>query len=400
MGPALRPLPVALLLLAALPPGVHAATVSVEGSTLRYVSGSAPNSVHVALPSAETFRVTDSQTNISAGPGCTASGQRRATCSTAGVTSISIDVGGGADRVSLAREISTPALVRGEGGDDVLQGASGADHLEGGPGDDLLAGATGADAENGGEGNDSFSQDRAANGADAISGGSGVDRAGYGRRSAGLGITLDGAPGDGDAGAGEGDNVGADVEQVTAGSGPDTIVGSDAKNRLEGGPGNDFLDGRGDADALVGGSGADIFATRDLSRDALDCGADPDRVRADGGDRVRRDCDLVRTGAPIRLRVISRRLSGGDVRLRISCGAAAYGPCTGRVVVRTARRLETRFGPRRVRVGSAPFRVDPGTSAEVRVPSRRAAQRTPPAEGSTGAGGGSRRRPRRSSRPP
>jgi Ca2+-binding RTX toxin-like protein len=365
-----------LLLLALFPAVTHAADVSVQGGTLRYTSGSAANSVHIALRGADRFEVTDSKTDVNAGSGCTSTGQRQATCPTAGVTAIAIDVGSGADSVTIAAAISTPATINTGGGKDVLGGGSGNDRLEGGPGPDILDGGAGNDTERGGDGNDVFSQGRGPNGADSLSGGGGGgDRVGYGKRAAGLAISLDGAPNDGDTGAGEGDNVGTDVEHVSGGSGFDTIAGSEAKNRLDGGPGGDFIDGRAGVDALNGGSGADRIGSRDLSADKVDCGADGDRVRADSRDHVG-NCEAVAVSAPIRVRRLSSRLtSTGAVRLLVSCGVTAFGPCSGRVFVRTARRLNTRLGLRRVRVGSRAFQVDPGTSEEVRVHVRPAVRR-------------------------
>jgi hypothetical protein len=365
-----------LLLLALFPSIARAADVSVQGGTLRYTSGSPATSVQIALSSPQRFQVTDSKTDVNAGPGCTSTGQRRATCPTAGVTALAIDVGGGDDRVTIDAAISTPATITGGGGNDVLAGGSGGDRLEGGPGADTLDGKAGDDAELGGDGNDTFSQPRTPDGADGLSGGSGVDRVGYGKRAASLAISLDGAPNDGDSGASEGDNVSTDVEQVGGGSGSDTIVGSEAKNRLDGGAGNDFLDGRGGVDALGGGGGADRIGSRDLSADKVDCGAEGDRVRADLRDHVARDCEAVGVSAPIRVRAVSPRLAGtGSVRLMVTCDVTAFGPCSGRVFLRTARRVRTRNGMRRVRVGSRAFQVDPGTSEEVRVRVRSPARR-------------------------
>jgi hypothetical protein len=365
-----------LLLLGLFPAISQAAEVSVKGGTLRYTSGNAANSVQIALRSPSRFQVTDSKANVKAGAGCTSTGQRQATCPTAGVTAIAVDVAGGADRVAIDAAVSTPATIKGGGGNDVLGGGSGGDRLEGGHGDDTLDGKAGNDTELGGDGNDTFAQPRGPDGADRFSGGSGVDRAGYGRRSAGLSITLDGAPNDGDTGASERDNVGTDVEQVAGGSGPDTIVGSRARNRLEGGPGNDFIDGRGGADALSGDGGVDRIGSRDFSVDKVECGAGGDRVRADLRDRVASDCELVGVSAPIHVRPVSRRLAGtGTVRLSVSCGVTAFGPCTGRVFVTTVRRVRTRHGLRRVRIGSRAFQVDPGTSEVVRVRARASARR-------------------------
>jgi hypothetical protein len=368
------PVLAAPLLVAILPAAAQAADVAVQNGTLRYTSGQAANSLKVSLRSPGRFVVSDSKTNITAGAGCTSMGQRRASCPVAGVTALAIDVAGGADHVSIEAAISTPATITGGGGNDVLRGGSGNDRLEGGPGGDNLDGAAGNDAELGGDGNDTFSQGRSPNGADGLQGGGGVDQAGYGKRSAGVAVSLDGVANDG--AAGEGDNVGTDVEGVSGGTGSDTIVGSPGRNSLDGGPGNDFVDGRAGVDALSGGRGADRIGSRDLSVDRVDCAAEADRVHANPGDRVARDCEVVSLSAPIRVRPARARLAGtGSLTVLVTCDATAFGQCAGRVVVNTARRVLTGQGRHRVRVGSKGFRLDPGTGKEIRVGARPTARR-------------------------
>jgi serralysin len=51
------------------------------------------------------------------------------------------------------------------------------------------------------------------------------------------------------------------IENVTGGSGNDTLTGNAVANRLEGGAGNDKLDGNGGVDTLIGGAGDDTFIT-------------------------------------------------------------------------------------------------------------------------------------------
>jgi hypothetical protein len=362
------------LLLPVLPAAAHAADVAVQNGTLRYASGQAANSVQVSLQPSGSFVVSDSKTDVTAGSGCTSMGARRATCPPAGVTALVVDVSGGADHVSVNAAISTPATILGGGGNDVLRGGSGNDRLEGGPGADSLDGAAGNDSELGGDGADAFPQGRSPNGADALQGGGGVDEVGYGKRSAGIAVSLDGAANDGEAG--EGDNVGADVEMVGGGSGSDRIVGSAAQNRLDGGAGNDFIDGREGTDTLSGGRGADEIGSRDLSVDRVDCGTDGDRVRGNLGDRVARDCEVVGLTAPIRLRPGRAQLAGtGGLTVLVTCSATAFGQCAGRVNVGTARRVLTAQGRRLVRIGSKAFRLEPGTSTEIRVRARPSARR-------------------------
>ena len=363
-----------LVLLALCPAAVLAADVSVEGGTLRYTSGQSANAVQITMRSPGRFVVSDSKTNVMAGAGCTSMGQKRASCPAGGVTALAVDVAGGADRVSIDARISTSATITGGGGNDVLRGGSGNDRLEGGPGADNLDAAVGNDTEVGGDGNDTFAQGRSPNGADSLAGGGGVDRSAYGRRSAGVAVSLDGIANDG--AAAEGDNVGTDVEGVSGGSGADTIVGSAARNSIDGGAGNDFVDGRVGVDSLTGGRGADRIGSRDLSLDRVDCGAEGDRVRANFGDRVARDCEVVGLSAPIHVRPVRARLAGtGSLTVLVTCDATAFGKCAGRVVVNTARRVLTGQGRRRVRIGSKGFRLDPGTSKELRVRARPSARR-------------------------
>ena len=74
-----------------------------------------------------------------------------------------------------------------------------------------------------------------------VSPGDGSDTVDYRERTAGLTITLNGQADDGEAG--EGDNVGAEVETAIGGSGNDRIVGNNLGNRLQGGAGDDTIIG-------------------------------------------------------------------------------------------------------------------------------------------------------------
>jgi Ca2+-binding RTX toxin-like protein len=102
---------------------------------------------------------------------------------------------------------------------------------------------------------------------------------------------------------------------VTGGGGNDRLFGDDGNDTLAGGPGNDvliggtgndFLGGGPGRDRLDGGAGADTLDARDhAAGDSVACGPRRDRVKADRGDRVARDCERVQwTG---RLTHLSRR---------------------------------------------------------------------------------------------
>ena len=50
-----------------------------------------------------------------------------------------------------------------------------------------------------------------------------------------------------------------DIENITGGSGSDTLIGNNAANILQGLDGSDTLNGRGGADTMIGGDGSDIY---------------------------------------------------------------------------------------------------------------------------------------------
>jgi Ca2+-binding RTX toxin-like protein len=190
-----------------------------------------------------------------------------------------------------------PNTLDGRGGNDNLNGASGNDTLLGADGDDTLEGGPGGDS---------------------ISGGTGLDRTGYAGRTNPVTVTIGDGPNDGEAG--EGDNVMADVEDVTGGSSNDTMTGAGAADTLTGGPGADAVNGaagddtlRGeagadavdggtgddaldlgpDADQASGGTGDDSIEAADGSVDQIDCGTGNDTVNADEADEVAANCETV-----------------------------------------------------------------------------------------------------------
>ncbi|PKN55246.1 MAG: hypothetical protein CVU56_22465 [Deltaproteobacteria bacterium HGW-Deltaproteobacteria-14] len=177
-------------------------------------------------------------------------------------------------------------------GNDVFSGAGGAisaNHLSsgvtaldafsadlsvnGGAGNDTITGGDGDDTLSGGDGDDTFKSAAVADGADVMNGNAGTDTMDYSARTGDLTVTLDGTANDGLAS--ETDDVKADVENVTGGSGDDTITGSNISNKLLGGDGDDTLNGGAgnadcslDADVLEGGAGDDTFT----QGSAADCG--------------------------------------------------------------------------------------------------------------------------------
>jgi Ca2+-binding RTX toxin-like protein len=170
---------------------------------------------------------------------------------------VTVDLGGVGNNGEFGEDdvITGVENVFGGAGDDTLIGDAGANWLAGGEGDDTLVGGGGNDYLEGGEGNDMFPQGASSDGADTIVGGEGIDTVWYGDRTAAVVVSLDGLANDG--AAGEGDNVGTDVENVKGGAGNDTLTGNDAANRLMGGAGNDTLRGLGGNDVLLGEDGND-----------------------------------------------------------------------------------------------------------------------------------------------
>jgi Ca2+-binding RTX toxin-like protein len=164
-------------------------------------------------------------------------------------------------------------ILVGDDGNDVLEGGGGTDRLEGRGGLDQLRGGDGTDVLLGGDGFDLLD---GGGGGDTLRGGAGIDSVNYGMRAHAVNVSLDGVANDGKAGKSpEGDDVKTDVENVTGGSGDDTLVAaSDAvANTFHGGLGNDTLSGGGGGDVLHGGAGSD----------PLSGGGGADRLYAEAG---------------------------------------------------------------------------------------------------------------------
>jgi Ca2+-binding RTX toxin-like protein len=169
--------------------------------------------------------------------------------------------------------------IYGEEGNDTLIGGQGNDQITGGPGDDTM---------NGKGGDDNFFEDETPNGADTMTGGTGNDFALYYGRTAPLALDNDGAADDGDptanGGAGEHDNIGTDVEQISGGTANDTITGGSGADHLSGLGGNDQIRGGAGADILDGGDGKDKFDALDGEVDTVLGGAGTDSCTCDPTD--------------------------------------------------------------------------------------------------------------------
>lgn len=164
-------------------------------------------------------------------------------------------------------------IVAGDGGVTV-NGSTVVDRIATGTGDDIINGAGGNDIISTSSGNDTIN---VGTGNNTVDGGDGVDLLTYDGRSEDISLDLDSTPnGFGQytvtVGTTQVDLV-KGIENITTGSGDDTILGDAGANVINTGSGNDFLSGRGGIDTLIGGDGIDTvsysyassFATVDLA---------------------------------------------------------------------------------------------------------------------------------------
>ena len=259
------------------------------------------------------------------------------------------------------------SLIGGDGG-DTLDGTAGSQLLDGGPAGDTLRGGDGddflgdsgadggGDALEGGGGDDLLA---GGDGPDTYAGGAGVDAVtDYASRVTDVTATIDDVADDG--GAGEGDNVGSDIEDLHGGAGNDNLTGSGGDNELIGGSGNDSLDGGGGNDGLHGGTGGDVITggggvdhadggggndtirVRDGLPDRPLCGGGTDRAEVDTRDDALGDCETIDVSRPaqvsIRRSVVSR---AGLVITALACPSSERA-CAGGVTVKSVRRIAGR----------------------------------------------------------
>ena len=189
---------------------------------------------------------------------------------------------------------------------NVLRGGAGDDHLLGMGGNDQLHGDAGHNTLSGGDGDDVLFG--LLDASDAYLGGAGQDYVPL-VRATDVTVTMNGLPDDG--ATGEGDNVGADVEEVTTGPGDDTIVGSKVGNEFDTGDGDDIVSSGGGNDGIVGGrgrdringgqgvdsihggAGIDTLTSQDKSKDYATCGGSTDSINSDHRDQVAFDCEVI-----------------------------------------------------------------------------------------------------------
>lgn len=221
---------------------------------------------------------------------------------------------GGSGPDTLYGSVGGDTLV-GNAGADSLQGFIGDDTLDGGAANDTLVGDGGADTLRGGDGNDS------------LDGGAGEDLAVFAGSRGNYSIAAFGADGlfITDTVGGEGADTIVGVERFSFAGviftrdellapppqapspGPDSLVGGDAAESINGLAGNDTILGMGGADTLAGGAG----------NDSLDGGAGSDLARYSG---TWRDYDITDIGGDLATRLEDRRPGapdGTDTTIRV-----------------------------------------------------------------------------------
>jgi Ca2+-binding RTX toxin-like protein len=203
---------------------------------------------------------------------------------------------GGARNDTIGGSAVVDAQLSGYGGDDLLAGAGGDDVLFGGTGDDTLLGGGGDDSAAAGDSRGgAIGGGQIDGGADRFRGGTGFDTADYSTRFAPVTVTLDDKPGDGEAG--EGDDIGADVEGLIGGRGADVLTGNAAAQRISSGSGGDTIDPGAGVDDVRAGDGDDAIKAQDATADAIACGLGTDSVSGDGFDLLDA-CEALTLGPP------------------------------------------------------------------------------------------------------
>ncbi len=168
--------------------------------------------------------------------------------------------------------------------DAILTGTDGNDVINGTPAGESIYARAGIDVVNGGAGDDELD---GGPGADVLNGGDGNDVVSYSGATPVL-VTLDAIANDG--AAGEGDNVGNDVEDIFGADGPDKLTGSAKANTIDAGAGDDRVTGGSGKDAIFAGDGDDVVEARDGIVDRIDCGTGKDVATVDSND-VSKGCE-------------------------------------------------------------------------------------------------------------
>lgn len=312
----------AFVALLALPAAASAATTVEESAGTVFVEGDAgANAITVFFQDEYVVIVEAGKAvqDIDDNDECEQDGDR-VRCTTLGSLELVRVRGGEGDDTLSSDALIVIVLLQGQGGNDTLRGAPSDPYSEmsGGDGNDTLDARKGSLSEDdsGGAGDDVFKgsdQDpdyfKQEPGGDTYIGGARPpcttiepcigckwtgecegDRDVLHYTAGPVAVTLDGIANDG---AGEGDNVHADVDAIGGTGGADvldatgargsvTLLGSSGDDVLTGGPGDDALSGELGADTVSGGPGNDILDAGDHDSDP----PTPDRLNGGEGDDV------------------------------------------------------------------------------------------------------------------
>jgi hypothetical protein len=341
----------------------------------------------------DMVRLSELTLTLRAGFGCVQIDQRTADCPRRG-RRIVVSLLDGGDTLEVQGGALPVAALGGDGNDNLLAYGAGPSTLDGGTGNDALFGGTAVDTLVGGAGADDLRGDVVPDGqgglptstsagggdllaggpdTDSYAGGPGADTVSYAHAVIGFTATLPRPPEEGASAPGQGgesESLPQDVEGIIGGSGPDTLTGNRANNRLEGGPGNDTITGNQGADLLSGGADGDTIFARDAVQDLISCG--PNRTTrppksdtldsdlADGTPPA--DCETVTQGALLEGANVLMRgkplwpRRDGRVGVRLRCPDSVEIGCKGALRLRLLRRSRVSAA------ASRRYRLDAGDS--------------------------------------
>ena len=308
----------------------QAGTVVVSpSSSITFSAGPGEINTVTVEQSGTTYTFTDSTTAIGPSLGCSPVTPNRVTCAAPGIFQLTVTLGDLGDTGTIAASVvgsgqgisradggggglnltvngdagndtinsgpGTTGTYGGGAGNDTLNGSGMRDRLNGQEGNDILAGGDGSDSLDGGDDNDTIAggagpdqiSSTHRDGADSLSGGaSDFDRLDYGGRTTGVSLTANNVADDGEGCPGaicEGDNMAADIEQITGSRGNDTIVAAGGPNRVNGLEGDDAVDGGAGPDQVSGDAGADTVQGGP-GDDVVRGDQGPDRLGGGSGD--------------------------------------------------------------------------------------------------------------------
>ncbi|WP_395023057.1 FG-GAP-like repeat-containing protein [Dongia sp.] len=191
-----------------------------------------------------------------------------------GASSGAVEViyGTGIDGNHISGTIKADALT-GTADADVMRGRAGNDTLVGLAGADLMDGGSGNDAMKGGSGNDTYIVDSAG---DTIDEEGNTDAADLVRTTVSVDLSVLGG------GAIENAILLGQALSLTGNAADNVLTGNALGNTLTGNDGNDTLVGGGGLDKLSGGSGADRIVVKDVFFTSVNGGLDEDTLEISG----------------------------------------------------------------------------------------------------------------------